>query len=126
MSVYRKKHFAHHRHLGSGEDPRLYQYQISLKNFICWSFLIFPLKKFYYLYFFSPVLNTTAASTKTNYEKIICISVVIIIHSSCVFFSFPNIEKYIFLTYLFPDYAFTSMELASNGQAEHRAEITSG
>ena len=98
IKSYRKKHFKHHKYLGTVNDPEdSYKYNLNTINFLKWCCFYFPIKKLF-LMFFSNENN----KSKFEFEVIISIIVFSSIHLLILnyFINISSIELYFFLLFI--------------------------
>ena len=98
MSAYRKKHFGHHILIGELNDPdNSYQYAINLKNLLCWTCMVFPMRKMLVLY------KNKKGSDNFTFgmfaDRALSIFVFTSFHAVMLLNSLDNPEKYLFLIY---------------------------
>ncbi len=52
IKTYRKKHFKHHKYIGTSKDPEnSYKYNLSFSNFLKWFFFYFAIKKLWFMFY---------------------------------------------------------------------------
>lgn len=99
MSVYREKHFSHHSLIGELDDPEnSYQYDINLKNLLCWTCLVFPLKKILTLY--KSKKNSRKITLNSFADRVLSILIFSSFHIAMIFNSLGELEKYLFLIFI--------------------------
>ena len=98
MKSYRKKHFQHHKHIGTEKDPEnSYKYDLTALNFLKWFCFYYPLRKLFLMYF-----SEKKDVLSFDFNLITSIFVFFLIHIS-MFIYFLNaslIELYIILIFI--------------------------
>lgn len=119
IPAYRRKHFGHHRYIGTDKDPEgTYALSPSFKNFFYVFFYIVPLKKAFQNFYYSAG-NSDQTSSSFEILQVIVVFLCIQLLVLCVFLSADRLWEWIFL-WAIPLYNLTPLFTWLRTLSEHR------
>jgi fatty acid desaturase len=104
VEAYRRKHFLHHKNLGSDDDPEnSYKYEVNLRNFLSHFFFLIPISKVLKSYFAREMEGAKLLGEPAHKSFFYAIFIFGGIHGALLFIygSYGRLQEY-FLTIFIP------------------------